>query len=171
MSSTSSRATNAPISARRSEMPRPMPDAAPVTIATLPVSASKFAARSSIFVDCIFIETRGLSQWLAITDFTHWDFLGPDVPLGVFPKAGKSRKSAPGAWQRSSASVPAQERSKLALMLWPVPFRVPRRSCSSRSRARGSRCRTAETAGPRRTPGSARRLSRHRWRAGSRIRY
>ena len=55
MSSISSSATNAPISASRSEMPRPMPEAAPVTIATLPSSDRSWAARSSIFLDCIFI--------------------------------------------------------------------------------------------------------------------
>ena len=36
-------------------MPRPMPEAAPVTIATLPSSERSCAARCSIFLGCVFI--------------------------------------------------------------------------------------------------------------------
>src|ERR1035441_10207844 len=47
-SSMSRTATNAPMSARRIEMPRPIPEAAPVTSATFPSRETRWAARSSI---------------------------------------------------------------------------------------------------------------------------
>src|SRR5271166_1065157 len=53
VSSISSSATDAPISAKRSEIPRPIPEAAPVTAAAWPSRDSSVAARSSIFLVCI----------------------------------------------------------------------------------------------------------------------
>src|SRR5579863_4573871 len=55
-SSMSRTATNAPISARRSEMPRPMPDAAPVTRATFSLRERRYVARCPIFFTCSLMQ-------------------------------------------------------------------------------------------------------------------